>query len=137
MSGVINSNRTAPQSTTKGPYGIDVSSAAALNFEPPHVLRARRDREREGDPQPEVVERPLSNQAITEVELLAACEGHVCDGNLVRFVDRHRVPLLGYLPNALNALCIDVNRDVGGRDRKSTRLNSSHGYISYAVFCLK
>src|SRR2546422_4393835 len=22
------------------------------------------------------------------------------------------------------------------RDRKSTRLNSSHGYISYAVFCL-
>src|SRR2546422_8221847 len=24
-----------------------------------------------------------------------------------------------------------------GKDRKSTRLNSSHGYISYAVFCLK
>src|SRR2546429_761203 len=28
-----------------------------------------------------------------------------------------------------------VNR--WARDRKSTRLNSSHGYISYAVFCLK
>src|SRR2546429_5970761 len=31
-------------------------------------------------------------------------------------------------------------RVAGGRhprDRKSTRLNSSHGYISYAVFCLK
>src|SRR5687768_17688582 len=32
-------------------------------------------------------------------------------------------------------------RGVAGRedrlDRKSTRLNSSHGYISYAVFCLK
>src|SRR5205809_6123598 len=26
---------------------------------------------------------------------------------------------------------------VSGSDRKSTRLNSSHGYISYAVFCLK
>src|SRR5687768_17838408 len=25
----------------------------------------------------------------------------------------------------------------GSEDRKSTRLNSSHGYISYAVFCLK
>src|SRR2546422_7869286 len=25
----------------------------------------------------------------------------------------------------------------GMPDRKSTRLNSSHGYISYAVFCLK
>src|SRR2546429_1643804 len=30
----------------------------------------------------------------------------------------------------------DVRR-VNVRDRKSTRLNSSHGYISYAVFCLK
>src|SRR2546422_5136020 len=27
--------------------------------------------------------------------------------------------------------------DTAERDRKSTRLNSSHGYISYAVFCLK
>src|SRR2546429_7132819 len=27
--------------------------------------------------------------------------------------------------------------DDAARDRKSTRLNSSHGYISYAVFCLK
>src|SRR2546429_7326332 len=37
-----------------------------------------------------------------------------------------------------------VHQSVEGRplgqphlDRKSTRLNSSHGYISYAVFCLK
>src|SRR5205809_1919616 len=28
-------------------------------------------------------------------------------------------------------------RSLPARDRKSTRLNSSHGYISYAVFCLK
>src|SRR5205809_5692561 len=28
-------------------------------------------------------------------------------------------------------------RFTDGGDRKSTRLNSSHGYISYAVFCLK
>src|SRR2546429_1624858 len=28
-------------------------------------------------------------------------------------------------------------REPWERDRKSTRLNSSHGYISYAVFCLK
>src|SRR2546422_4939547 len=28
-------------------------------------------------------------------------------------------------------------RDLDAADRKSTRLNSSHGYISYAVFCLK
>src|SRR2546422_4433375 len=37
-------------------------------------------------------------------------------------------------------LLINLDRPVnitGGPDRKSTRLNSSHGYISYAVFCLK
>src|SRR2546422_3203719 len=27
--------------------------------------------------------------------------------------------------------------EIPSGDRKSTRLNSSHGYISYAVFCLK
>src|SRR5687768_18161475 len=34
---------------------------------------------------------------------------------------------------------VDAGRDHGPvrEDRKSTRLNSSHGYISYAVFCLK
>src|SRR2546429_5761931 len=33
-------------------------------------------------------------------------------------------------------LCVDRAVPIWG-DRKSTRLNSSHGYISYAVFCLK
>src|SRR5687768_18351763 len=31
----------------------------------------------------------------------------------------------------------DYLRGLRAEDRKSTRLNSSHGYISYAVFCLK
>src|SRR5690349_23747794 len=31
----------------------------------------------------------------------------------------------------------DGERDLHGPDRKSTRLNSSHVEISYAVFCLK
>src|SRR2546422_2030849 len=31
----------------------------------------------------------------------------------------------------------DVALHADDEDRKSTRLNSSHGYISYAVFCLK
>src|SRR5256884_5521549 len=37
--------------------------------------------------------------------------------------------------NAHIAYSVDGIGDM--RDRKSTRLNSSHGYISYAVFCLK
>src|SRR5437588_9140206 len=33
--------------------------------------------------------------------------------------------------------CYDLALGDEGRDRKSTRLNSSHTVISYAVFCLK
>src|SRR2546429_4092756 len=52
---------------------------------------------------------------------------------------------IGYIPDGdqrirasageLGAIWTPV--DVKEGDRKSTRLNSSHGYISYAVFCLK
>src|SRR2546429_5586872 len=37
----------------------------------------------------------------------------------------------------LNIGTPDASGDLTFLDRKSTRLNSSHGYISYAVFCLK
>src|SRR5436189_5702121 len=40
---------------------------------------------------------------------------------------------LGGLTLALDA----YRRSLAGKDRKSTRLNSSHRCISYAVFCLK
>src|SRR2546429_2885400 len=45
--------------------------------------------------------------------------------------DRGRAREVERTPYALHA------RKCRGTDRKSTRLNSSHGYISYAVFCLK
>src|SRR5256885_6519033 len=37
----------------------------------------------------------------------------------------------------LSEKCRNVRQTGGGPDRKSTRLNSSHLVISYAVFCLK
>src|SRR2546422_7242569 len=37
----------------------------------------------------------------------------------------------------MRVVFIGRNKNRTQRDRKSTRLNSSHGYISYAVFCLK
>src|SRR5207247_8459135 len=40
-------------------------------------------------------------------------------------------------PPAARGPVRDAEADRGGRDRKSTRLNSSHEWISYAVFCLK
>src|SRR5690242_21621720 len=47
----------------------------------------------------------------------------------------HALEALQFLPRLL----LDVFRHAGRRreDRKSTRLNSSHMSISYAVFCLK
>src|SRR2546429_8921822 len=43
------------------------------------------------------------------------------------------------LPGAVHQQVLDRRPERRGsrRDRKSTRLNSSHGYISYAVFCLE
>src|SRR3712207_7085474 len=51
--------------------------------------------------------------------------GRVADGVAVLLQDGHRarVGAVAFVPAA--------------RDRKSTRLNSSHANISYAVFCLK
>src|SRR2546429_4771690 len=40
-------------------------------------------------------------------------------------------------PGEVLALLLQPGQDLEQGDRKSTRLNSSHGYISYAVFCLK
>src|SRR2546422_3967154 len=52
-------------------------------------------------------------------------------------VGRDAGTLVGHLGLHHRALAgADVHLAVE-RDRKSTRLNSSHGYISYAVFCLK
>src|SRR2546429_2592092 len=43
--------------------------------------------------------------------------------------------IMGFFSASLGKSCVDCHDS--DRDRKSTRLNSSHGYISYAVFCLK
>src|SRR2546429_5954485 len=53
----------------------------------------------------------------TAYEYAAAYIGHLGD---------YRCPACGHARPPLDVV-----------DRKSTRLNSSHGYISYAVFCLK
>src|SRR2546422_4828759 len=57
-----------------------------------------------------------------------------------------RTPYLGRNGNAMQEFIAKHREEIAGvlsgfdrlvLDRKSTRLNSSHGYISYAVFCLK
>src|SRR2546422_2110761 len=58
------------------------------------------------------------------VSVVAVAIVMVCGGSIVP---------LGAQPTTTATVSIDDD-DI---DRKSTRLNSSHGYISYAVFCLK
>src|SRR5687768_18160306 len=57
--------------------------------------------------------------------------------------DRATLSTANYELDIDQTASVSYNRVIGTRalntlrDRKSTRLNSSHGYISYAVFCLK
>src|SRR2546429_8920902 len=58
------------------------------------------------------------------------------------FLARIQAELPANLPTSLWLKSQPLHRGIADfdritQDRKSTRLNSSHGYISYAVFCLK
>src|SRR2546422_8377590 len=53
------------------------------------------------------------------------------DSAIAQRVRETRTPLL------TGGLDVEFRTRESYEDRKSTRLNSSHGYISYAVFCLK
>src|SRR2546422_2530231 len=48
--------------------------------------------------------------------------------------DDSRAPRIALITQIYDVEMKTLRRE---QDRKSTRLNSSHGYISYAVFCLK
>src|SRR2546422_2929182 len=58
------------------------------------------------------------------VQLIKAGKAYVCD-------------LTADQVREYRGTLTEPGRESPYRDRKSTRLNSSHGYISYAVFCLK
>src|SRR5438876_8875837 len=68
--------------------------------------------------------------AISKIEIA----GKFCGPCEVRLDNPQAVILDSQLVSLLEPLVIFVAR---GLDRKSTRLNSSHPSISYAVFCLK
>src|SRR5438105_9776375 len=63
----------------------------------------------------------------------------------VRILSRTLPPFMSTFPNEIVTCQLPDGRkrrvfikyQAGQRDRKSTRLNSSHEWISYAVFCLK
>src|SRR2546429_5524332 len=73
----------------------------------------------------------------------SACSGTAlrrngADSGTLRGASQSRVKSYSPLSPVLSRTGRPRSSDNGPtRDRKSTRLNSSHGYISYAVFCLK
>src|SRR2546429_3871504 len=58
------------------------------------------------------------------------------DANSCAFFSRLEL-VLDFMAQAFHGFCPWRVLRMNKQDRKSTRLNSSHGYISYAVFCLK
>src|SRR5207245_8584815 len=62
-----------------------------------------------------------------------AQESGVCGTSAVRIV----IDIEGVDSHERGACRQQMLGRLAGEDRKSTRLNSSHGSISYAVFCLK
>src|SRR5690625_5699603 len=60
---------------------------------------------------------------------------HTKLGNISGTEINHRTQMRLSRPQILNRHILRITR--GTQDRKSTRLNSSHVAISYAVFCLK
>src|SRR2546430_14034732 len=70
----------------------------------------------------------FNDTATTEIYTLSLHDALPISGTTVMAVD--------VAPDLRNAN-VRVSRLPPGADRKSTRLNSSHSQISYAVFCLK
>src|SRR3712207_7580406 len=67
--------------------------------------------------------------------------GRQGEGRCVRLAETERAEGREHLPHPLDRWdVVSLGERLGGEprlDRKSTRLNSSHANISYAVFCLK
>src|SRR5687768_11521083 len=57
-------------------------------------------------------------------------------GSMTPIIDQVKTNALRFYDDVQSNLTAK-GKNVDQLDRKSTRLNSSHGYISYAVFCLK
>src|SRR2546429_4725869 len=74
-----------------------------------------------------MIRRPPRSTLFPYTTLFRSCRKRLTDSRLRRSATSTLVP-----PSSA-----DTSTRSSTRDRKSTRLNSSHGYISYAVFCLK
>src|SRR2546430_11388863 len=73
---------------------------------------------------------PLSGQIISDTVLTGTSNNGIC-------VVQGQVVVKGVRLTVAKGVTVQFKPDPNNTDRKSTRLNSSHSQISYAVFCLK
>src|SRR5205809_5834311 len=85
-------------------------------------------------------DRSLNLMPIAPDPICPACGSPIVSGSVVFYNDDHLTHIdchNGILTDAADKIVAVLARHPGAAlDRKSTRLNSSHDYISYAVFCL-
>src|SRR2546422_8540097 len=90
-----------------------------------------------------MIRRPPRSTLFPYTTLFRSVEDRGVDAGVVGGIDLvdHLALDVGVEDLDLEAELLGIAADalvvLGQGDRKSTRLNSSHGYISYAVFCLK
>src|SRR2546422_3163530 len=73
----------------------------------------------------------------TKVIMLSVLEGETYRKAAAKYGADAFLPKGAEISELLSVIGGGARPRGGTQDRKSTRLNSSHGYISYAVFCLK
>src|SRR5688572_31611581 len=87
-----------------------------------------------------MIRRPPRSTLFPYTTLFRSYEYSNLSGNdLTGFSPSTTVPIMGMdISNSTNISWAAINGNTHANpDRKSTRLNSSHSQISYAVFCLK
>src|SRR2546427_8730623 len=87
-----------------------------------------------------MIRRPPRSTLFPYTTLFRSHLGVGCGGSGLQTKGNHKCTIdrltIGLQRTRDGALCLHLNT-LGPADRKSTRLNSSHSQISYAVFCLK
>src|SRR5205085_8138881 len=98
---------------------------------PPHLhsFPTRRSSDLYYTPERRVLDPKIQELISIAASLVAKCEGCI-DGHIKKAMD------LGATKEEISeTICIAAAINAAAIDRKSTRLNSSHSQISYAVFC--
>src|SRR3712207_7300190 len=89
-----------------------------------------------------MIRRPPRSTLFPYTTLSRSRRGRACGGGLAHRAERDRADRREAADREAGALeeaaaVESAGGEAGRADRKSTRLNSSHANISYAVFCLK